>query len=106
MSEESELRAQLRGQIQRTEPSELLAHQRRDALLIAQPSIDILDVAVAIAEDDTARIAAYLGSGEVYKPVLTQLTDWCVEPGFRLQFVILQPYVLAQPILAPDQASS
>lgn len=99
----ADLREKLRGEIQVVDASSLLPHQRRGALLIAQRSVDILDVAVAIASDDASRVAALVEEGSVYKPSLGQLADWCVDTELRMQFVILQPYVLAQPIEAPGK---
>lgn len=98
MAEHSELREKLRGDIQVVGAKELLPHQRRDALLIVRKDVDILDVALAIANDQALEVSGLIEERKVYKPNLGELADWCVDLDLRLQFVILQPYVLAQVI--------
>jgi len=103
MSEE--LRAKLKSDIQATNAPELLPHHRRDALLMVRADVDILDAALAIAQDEAATVAALIDEGKLFKPSLAQLSDWCVDLELRFQFVILQPYVLAQ-ALNKEQAPS
>ena len=66
-----------------------------------QAKADLLDVALAIASDDLDQVTEYIDAGQIFRPSLAQLADWCVDPSTRFQVVILQPYVLAQPIIAP-----
>jgi hypothetical protein len=96
MAEDSELRDKLRGEMQVVDAKELLPHQRRDALLIVRRDVDILEVALAIAHDKALEVAGLIEEKKVYKPTMGELADWCVDLDLRLQFVILQPYVLAQ----------
>ncbi|MBT8495961.1 MAG: DUF2288 family protein [Deltaproteobacteria bacterium] len=91
-----DLRAKLRSEIQAVDAAALLPHQRRDALLVLEPSVDLLDIAVAIAKDDVAAITGLIADGRLSKPDLGELADWCVDVELRFQFVIVQPYVLAQ----------
>lgn len=95
---ESDVREKLKTEIQASKAPELLPHHQRDALLVVSPGVDILDVAVAIAADNAELVSGFLADGRVYKPSLAQLSDWCVDLELRFQFVILQPYVLAQPL--------
>lgn len=94
MSED--LREKLKSDIQATQAAELLPHHRRDALYMVRADVDILDAAVAIASDETAIVSALIEEEKLFKPSLAQLSDWCVDSELRFQFVILQPYVLAQ----------
>ena len=97
----SDLRDKLRGEVQLAAASELLPHHRRGGLLVLQAQTDLLDVAEAIASDALDRVSGYIDAGHIFKPSLAQLADWCVDTSIRFQVVILQPYVLAQPIIAP-----
>ena len=106
MSNSESRREELKSQVQVTGAQSLLPHQRRDGLLILRASHDLLDVALAIADDDSELIAGYLKKGSLYKPSLAELADWCVQTELRFQFIILQPYVLAQPIESARGASS
>jgi hypothetical protein len=103
---EQDLREKLRGDIEVAEATHLLPHHRRDALLILLEELDILDVAVAIAEDQSEQVGALLAEKKLYKPSLAQLADWCVDLELRFQYVILQPYVLAQVVGSPDSRLS
>jgi hypothetical protein len=100
-----ELRAKLRSEIQAVDAAALVPHQRRDALLVLEPSVDLLDIAVAIAEDDVAVVTGLVADGRIRKPTLAEIANWCVDQDLRFQFVIIQPYVLAQPLpkTSPEQ---
>jgi len=93
---QSEIRSKLRAEIHAATPDELVPHQRRDALLILSEQENILDAAVAIATDDKPLVQALAESGRLTRPTLADLANACLEQGLRYQFVILQPYVLAQ----------
>ena len=103
MSEE--LREKLKSDVQATGAPELLPHHRRGALFMVREDVDILDAAVAIASDEAATVEALINDGKLFKPSLAELSDWCVDLDLRFQFVILQPYVLAQ-ALNKEQAPS
>ncbi len=104
MAEENDsIRDKIRGDIQATTAAELLPHHRRGALLIVAPQTDLLSVAIAVANDDKASVQQFLADKSMYKSILVEITDWCVEESTRLQYVILQPYVLAQRIVTHDK---
>lgn len=96
----SELRTKLCSEVQVTGAAELVPHHRRGGLLVLEPSCDLLDVAEAIAGDNSDMVTQHIASSSIYKPSLAQLADWCVDSTIRFQVVILQPYVLAQRIIA------
>jgi hypothetical protein len=91
-----QLRDKLRGEIAAVDAPALLPHHRRGALMVLAIEVDLLDVAEAIARDDAAMVKGLIDEGKLAKPSLGQLADWCVDTSLRLQFVIVQPYVLAQ----------
>ena len=95
---EVDLRAKLAGEVQAIDAATLLPHHRRGALVAVAAATDILDVAEAVARDDLATIERLLAEGAIFKPSIGQMADWCVDTELRFQFVIVQPYVLAQPI--------
>lgn len=90
------MRAKLRAEIAVTDAASLLPHHRRGALFVLAPGLDLLDVAVAIAADDRARVGALIDAGGLRRPGLAELADWCVDAAQRFQFAIVQPYVVAQ----------
>jgi hypothetical protein len=74
----------------------LLPHPRRGALLVLSGEHDLLAVAEAIARDDSDTVSLLLESGRLVRPSLSDVADWCVDEAQRLQFLIIQPFVIAQ----------
>ena len=91
------LREKLKSEVQATPWPDLVPHAKRGALLLAAKSLDLLDVAVAVADDDVAAIRGWLEAGSLSK------ADPGESHGGRFQFVIVQPYVLAQAL--PDESN-
>lgn len=96
------IRAKLSAEVNSVDAEGLLPHQRRQGLLMLAPERDLLDAAMAIATDQTETVRSLTGSGALYKPSLAQMADWVVDRSLRFQFVVVQPYVLAQQILRDD----
>lgn len=91
-----DLREKLRNEIMASYWEDLAPHQARGALLLADAQLDFLEVAAAIAADDTARVAALLREGtlrRVGEPERLALEE---TKDLRFQFAVVQPWVLAQ----------
>ena len=69
------LREKLRGEMEQVEAAALLPHHRRGALIIAAEGVDLLEVAVAVATDDTPSVERHLREGSLRKPTLGDLAD-------------------------------
>ncbi len=89
-------REKLESEILTTEWKMLAIHHRREALFLVQPTVPLLDVAIAIAEDRTEAVQQWLNSSAIARPTEAQLAIWENEDGARFRSVIVQPYVLAQ----------
>ena len=98
---DQELRAKLADEVLDAPWAELAPHFARDALLVAGPDVDLLDVAVAMARDDVGRIQGWLTSASLGRPGREAAEAWGQAPP-RFQAVIVQPWVLAQVIGAPS----
>jgi len=96
-----EVRDKLLAEVQAVDATALLPHHRRSALFILAPEVDLVDTAAAMASDDASVLAKLIEDGAITRPSLGQLADWCVDSEQRFQFVIVQPYVLAQPLPPP-----
>lgn len=92
------LRQKLLDEVAAVDAAALVPHHRRGALLMLAIEVDLVETALAIATDDTATVEALIREGAIARPTLAQLADWCVDTSLRFQFLILQPYVLAQPL--------
>ncbi len=71
------------------------SHHERQALFVVSGGVDLLDAAVAIAEDDSAAVAAWLAQGALARPTDDEVAAWAGEPDTSFEFLIVQPYVVA-----------
>jgi hypothetical protein len=91
-----ELREKLRAEIMPARWSDLLYQFARGGLLLARADADLLELALELARDDRAAIEARLTAGELRRCLDDDARDFHANPGQRFQFVIVQPWVLAQ----------
>jgi len=83
---------------------ELVPHLTRGALLMAQPQLDFLDVAHAIAADERKRVEAWLGNGQLKRAGEPDKALYEADKQLRFQFVVVQPWVLAQLLVRAEGA--
>lgn len=76
--------------------SDLRAHVARDAVIVVDPSLDLLDVGEAIARDEAARVGAWVEQGLVKKPDLALLDRWSRLEGAAFTSLVVQPFVLVR----------
>src|SRR5262245_20925250 len=88
------MREQLVASMGPIEFSDLRAHIARDAVIIIDASLDLLEVGEAIARDDKARVGAWVEKGLVRKPTLEQLAAWSKIEGAAWTSLVVQPFVL------------
>ena len=91
-----ELRAHLANEVHRVDWQPLAAHAERGGLVLVDPRLDLVEVAVAVASDDSARVRQWMEAGHLTKPTREQADGWRDETDERFTIVIVQPYVLAQ----------
>jgi hypothetical protein len=92
----SDLRTELAEGLDEAEWNWLAPHARRDSVIVVGPELDLLDVAVAIANDNTTSVQHWIAEALIYKPSPTQLSDWNQNQTKRFSALIIQPYVLVQ----------
>ena len=73
--------------------SDLRAHLARDAVIVVDPSLDLLAVGEAIAADDKRAVSEWIDKGLVGKPSLEALERWSKADG-SLASLVVQPFVL------------
>ena len=93
-----DLRAQLAETLDEAEWEWLIPHAKRDALVLVAEQLDLIDVGVAIASDDVAIVQNWISEALIAKPSLDQLSDWNSDRTKRFNTLIVQPYVLVQPL--------
>jgi hypothetical protein len=92
----SDLRAELAESVDEAEWNWLAPHARRDSVIVVKPELDLLDVGVAIANDNVAQVQRWIAEDLIHKPYPTQLSDWNLNQMKRFNALIIQPYVLVQ----------
>ncbi|MDO9321851.1 MAG: DUF2288 domain-containing protein [Pseudomonas sp.] len=89
------LYAKLLGETASISWAELQPFFARGALLWVSAELDLVAVALAVAQDDKASIAAWLAAAQVGKLEAVQATDW-LERDPPLWTVVVAPWVLVQ----------
>lgn len=96
MSEPTEiLRAKLNTETAKVAWAELQRHHARGVVVCVAGEIDLIDVAVAMAQDDGARISQWMQAGQVDKATDEQAREWLVRDP-ALWSVVVAPWVLVQ----------
>ena len=73
---------------------DLLPHAKRDAVIVIQEELELLEVATAIAEDNTVSVQGWIGNQSISKPTAEQLTAWNQTPQKLFATLIVQPFVI------------
>jgi len=97
----TESRERLGRDLAEVEWGDLRVHAGRDALILVDGGVDLVDAAVAVANDDRERVTAWIDEGLLSKPTREAVESWEARPLAVFRVLILQPYVLAQPVTAP-----
>ncbi|NJN85873.1 MAG: DUF2288 family protein [Leptolyngbyaceae cyanobacterium SL_7_1] len=91
-----ELRDALAERLDEAEWEWLAPHARRSALFVVDGDLDLLDVGVAIANDNVSSVERWIHQQLLYKPSQQQLSDWESDRSQRFRALIVQPFVLVQ----------
>jgi hypothetical protein len=93
---ERPIRERLASEIGLCQASDLRAHLERDAVIMVHSSLDLLEVAVAVAEDRSATVREWIVSELLAKPSAEQVKRLFESDTLSLRSVIVRPYVLVQ----------
>ena len=74
------------------------AHLARDSVVLADPHMDLVAVAVAVARDDTARVASWIAEGRLTKPSEERLQRLETRPDTPFRLLIARPFLLVQEV--------
>jgi hypothetical protein len=74
----------------------LVPHVKRDALVVVNPDLDLLDVGVAIASDNVSSVQRWISEALICKPSPEQLSDWNQNRTKKFDAIIVDPFVLVQ----------
>lgn len=74
----------------------LRAHLERGGLIVVADSLDLVEVALKVTEDDAAAIGQWIKSGLLSKPSSEQITKWDADKQKFFTMLIVSPYILIQ----------
>lgn len=74
----------------------LRAHLERGALIRVSSELDLVDVALKVANDDAAAVQQWLASGEIRRPVPLEIEAWDTNRTLTFSMIIVSPYILFQ----------
>jgi hypothetical protein len=90
------LRADLEKLLDEAEWEWVMPHVQRDVVVVVDPGLDLLEVGVAIASDNTTSVQHWIGEQLLRKPSPEQIVEWAGDRTRRFKALIVQPYVLVQ----------
>jgi hypothetical protein len=93
-----DIKTKLQEEIAEVEWELLIPHAQRDAIIIVDSALSVLDVAVAIAKDDQISVQHWISEALISKPSQQQLSDWNGKPEQKFTTVIVQPFVVISPV--------
>lgn len=77
---------------------DLLPHAKRDAIIVVKEELDLSEVGMAIAEDNTVSVQGWISEQSISKPTAKQLTNWNNEPQKQFTTLIVQPFVIVKEV--------
>ena len=92
----SELRQTLSESLDEAEWNWLIPHADRDAVILVSEALDLVEVGMAIAADQTARVQHWIAEQLIIKPSSAQKSLWNQSRDKRFMALIVQPFVLIQ----------
>ncbi len=92
----SDTRTQLAEELADIEWRDIIPHSQRDAVIVVTSSLDILDVGMALANDEVQAVQHWISEQLIYKPSQEELSDWNGQPAKTFSALIVQPFVLIE----------
>ncbi|MBW4417979.1 MAG: DUF2288 domain-containing protein [Myxacorys californica WJT36-NPBG1] len=92
----SDLRDELKETVDEAEWDWLMPHEERGAVIVVAEGLDLVEVGVAIANDNVTSVQHWIGECLLYKPSDEQKAVWNQNQEKRFNALIVQPYVLVQ----------
>ena len=80
----------------------LRPHEKHGSLFLVAEKLDLIEVAVEVAEDRVAKIKAWLENGDLVRPTPDQVEEWNKSGGL-FSGIIVKPYVFFKPTTINDE---
>ena len=92
-----DIREKFTRELQIVEWAALVPHFDRGGVVEIDGSLNLVDVGIAMANDNSGVVAEWLSYGLISQPDKFKSDTW-VSQGDSFQFLIVQPYVLVQKV--------
>ncbi|MDJ0900262.1 MAG: DUF2288 domain-containing protein [Xenococcus sp. MO_188.B8] len=92
----SDIKERLSQDVANTSWQDLRVHAKRDALIVIDQQLDIIDVSEAIALDKKDLVSGWIDQKLISKPSSQQLSRWNNHPQQEFVTSIVQPFVIVQ----------
>ena len=89
------LRAKINGETSRMQWTELMRFFASGSVVYVSNDLDLVEVAVSIASDDTAAVSQWMAEQRVSKVTDAQASAW-LESDATLWAVVVKPWILVQ----------
>ena len=96
MPEDNLLADRFKDEVGTVSWSWLKPHEKRGSLFLVAEKLDLIEVAVEVAEDRVTRIKAWLENGDLTRPTPDQVEEWN-RVGGLFSGIIVKPYVFFKP---------
>ncbi|NJK27606.1 MAG: DUF2288 domain-containing protein [Coleofasciculaceae cyanobacterium SM2_3_26] len=93
-----ELKANLSQEVDEAQWAWLMPHAKRDAVVLVDARLDLVEVGAAIASDNVPSVQRWIGEQLIHKPSEDCLSDWNAQPEKKFRALIVSPYVLVQEV--------
>jgi len=77
---------------------DLRFHLQKDAIILVEDSLDLVDVAVDVANDNKDQVSLWIAAGKLKKPSKELIDQWEAQQESPFRMLIAQPYILAQAV--------
>ena len=94
--ESDSLRAELEKSLGPAEWSLIRKQMVKDTIIVVASTLELIEVALAVAQNEENRVKAWIESGEITKPDLEMLSIWEKTPDRTFLCVVVHPFVLIQ----------
>jgi hypothetical protein len=95
----NELRTHLKDLIDKAAWEWLEQHATAGRLLIVTSNLELVEVGLALAEDDISIIKQWLDDGWLYRPTEAEINHWQTHQDLEFETLIIQPFVLSRVLI-------
>ncbi|MDJ0508582.1 MAG: DUF2288 domain-containing protein [Crocosphaera sp.] len=97
-----DIRKRLTDDIADVNWNDIKPHAQRDAVIVVNESLNLLDVGIAIAQDEKVMVERWITEELICKPSNEQLGNWNSNETQLFKTLIVQPFVLIQTITTSE----